>query len=111
MREKKKQRGGRANIIVSILLCALFIPIILLNTVMIVKTYTDPAHLPGVFGIKPAIVLSGSMSPFFEPKALIFVKEIDPARLQEGDVVCYLTDGTAVTHAASSFGVSGSVVS
>lgn len=97
--EKKKDKAnGRASSVVSIILCAIFIPIILMNTTMIIKTYTDPDHLPGVFGIKPAIVLSGSMSPLFEAKALIFVKSVDTAELKQGDVICYLSDGAAVTH-------------
>lgn len=65
---------------------------------MIVKTYTDPSHIPGVFGIKPVIVLSGSMSPAFESKSLIFIKETDSAELKKGDIICYITGKTAVTH-------------
>lgn len=93
-----RRKNGRVGVAVSILLCAIFVPVILINTIMIVKTYTEPEHLPGVFGVKPAIVLSGSMSPLFEPKALIFAKETDPAALREGDVICFLQNGTAITH-------------
>ena len=93
-----KKQEKRVGAVISLILCAIFIPVIFLNTVMIVKTYTDPEHLPGVFGIKPAIVLSGSMSPLFEAESLIFVKEADVSTLKEGDVICYLTGGTAITH-------------
>lgn len=94
----QKKKNGRVGIVMSVLLCAIFIPIILVNVIMIVKTYTDPDHLPGVFGVKPAIVLSGSMSPLFEPKALIFAKQTETAALREGDVICFLQKGTAITH-------------
>lgn len=84
--------------IISIALLIILIPVILVNLIMIIKTYARPDHLPDVFGIKPAIVLSGSMSPLFETNALIFVKEIDTDELTEGDVICFLQGGTAITH-------------
>ncbi len=96
--EVKKKKKGRAGMVVSIILCVIFIPIILINVTLIVKTYTNPDHLPDIFGVKPVIVLSGSMSPVFEAESLIFVKKTDTAQLAEGDIICYMTDGTAITH-------------
>lgn len=96
--EVKKKKKGRAGMVVSIILCVIFIPIILINVTLIVKTYTNPDHLPDIFGVKPVIVLSGSMSPEFEAESLIFVKKTDTAKLAKGDVICYMTDGTAITH-------------
>lgn len=98
MKENSSKRSGKAGIIISIILCVIFLPIIILNLVIIIKTYTNPEHLPGIFGYKPAIVLSGSMSPLFEAESLIFLKSVDTAELKEGDVICYLSGGTAVTH-------------
>ncbi|MBC8571218.1 signal peptidase I [Zongyangia hominis] len=98
MDKKKDKTTGRASMIISIILCVLFVPVILINTVMIVKTYTQPAHIPGIFGIKPVIVLSGSMAPEFDTNSLIFVKQTDTAALKAGDIICYLSDGAAITH-------------
>lgn len=96
--EVKTKRKGLASMIVSIVLCIIFIPVILINVTLIVKTYTNPDHLPDIFGVKPVIVLSGSMSPVFEAESLIFVKKTDASALKEGDIICYMTDGTAITH-------------
>ncbi len=84
--------------IIGAVLCVVFIPIILVNLILIIHTYTNPNEMPGVFGIKPAIVLSGSMEPTIQVGDLIFLHKTDPATLQEGDVVCYLTADKAVTH-------------
>ena len=51
-----------------------------------------------MFGIKPVAVLSGSMEDTFMTGDLIFIKKTDTASLKEGDVVCYLESGQAVTH-------------
>lgn len=95
--EKTKQRKN-VNLIVAIILCVICVPVIIVNTIMIIKTFVTPDHLPGIFGIKPAIVLSGSMRPLFKENALIFVKETDAARLKKDDVICFMQNGTAVTH-------------
>ena len=52
----------------------------------------------GVFGVKPAIVLSGSMEPEILTGDMIFLHKTDPDLLQTGDVICYLDSGQAITH-------------
>lgn len=85
--------------VISVILCILLIPVILMNLILIVSTYVNPNEIPGILGYKPVIVLSGSMEPEFAPGDLIFVKDTkDPAALSEGDVICYLLSGKAVTH-------------
>lgn len=99
-RAEKKQGGVLQTVlnIFGIILCALFIPVIILNMVMIVRSYTDPDHIPSVFGFSPVIVLSGSMYPEFDTGDMIFIQAIDPDTLQVGDVICFLEEETAVTH-------------
>lgn len=84
--------------IVGVVLCIIFIPIIIINLTLIINSYIHPEELPGVFGVKPAIVLSGSMEPTIQTGDLIFIHNTDTQELQEGDVICYLASGTAVTH-------------
>ncbi len=84
--------------VLGVVLCVVFIPVILVNLVLIIGSYLHPDELPGVFGVKPAVVLSGSMDPAIQVGDLIFVESCDPAALQEGDVVCYLSSGKAITH-------------
>lgn len=90
-----------AGNVIGVILCVVFIPLIIMNTILIVKSYTNPDRLPTVFGFSPVIVLSGSMTPEFREGDMIFLKETDPSTLQVGDVICYYGDDnkdTAVTH-------------
>ena len=80
------------------ILCAVFIPVIFINLTLIVSAYTKPGEMPGIFGVKPVIVLSGSMEPAIQTGDMIFLHKADPAQLQTGDVICYLDSGQAITH-------------
>ena len=93
-----EMRAGESNRRLGVVLCIVFIPLIVVNLVLIVSSYLKPDELPGVFGVKPAVVLSGSMDPAIQVGDLIFVNDCDPAALKEGDVVCYLSSGKAITH-------------
>lgn len=95
---QENKRKLSASGIVGVVLCAVFIPIILINIILIAGSYINPGELPGVLGIKPAVVLSGSMEPTIQVGDLIFIRSADPAALQEGDVICYLSSGKAITH-------------
>ena len=84
--------------IIGIIICVLCIPIILLNAALIIRAYMYPDDIPSVFGVKPMICLSGSMSPLFESGDMVFMKEVDADTLKADDVICFLINGTAVTH-------------
>lgn len=50
-------------------------------------------------GIKPYAVLSGSMEPTYQVGSLIYVKEVDPFKLEAGDIITYMLDeDTLSTH-------------
>ncbi len=98
--QKKSRSGGIVVNVLGILLCIILIPVILINLILISKTYTDTAHIPSVFGFRPVICLSGSMEDTFFTGDMILIRQTDrPAELSEGEVICYLTgEGVAVTH-------------
>lgn len=96
MKQKRKKRSLSG--ITGGLLCLLFLPVIILNLLLIADSYRNPEALPGVLGIKPAIVLSGSMEPVIRAGDLIFIHSTETEKLREGDVICYLDSGAAVTH-------------
>ncbi len=98
MTEDSKKKSGRVGFIVSIVLLIILIPIITVNVIFIVKSYTDKDGIPSVLGFKPIIVLSGSMSPAFETGSMIFVRETDTTKLKVGDIICYMSGESAVTH-------------
>lgn len=95
-----QKSGGAQKVfnVLGIILCVIFIPVIILNMVMIVRAYTQPDSIPSVFGYSPVIVLSGSMSPEFEAGDMIIIKKVDPYTLKEGDVICFIEEESAVTH-------------
>lgn len=85
--------------VISILLCIILIPVIIINVMLIINGFTNKSDMPDVFGYKPMIVLSGSMSPTFEAGDMILIKNVEnPAALQKGDITCYLISGKATTH-------------
>lgn len=96
--DTEKKKSGMLWNVVGIILCIIFIPIIIMNLILIIGTYTHPDTLPGVLGYKPVIVLSGSMEPTFMTGDMILLKDADTAALKEGDVICYMQEGSAVTH-------------
>ncbi|MCD2493255.1 signal peptidase I [Lacrimispora sp. NSJ-141] len=95
----KSKRSAKIGTVVSIVLCIMLVPVIVINLILITGTYMNPDEIPGIFGMKPVIVLSGSMEPEFSPGDLIFVKKAkDTDGLKEGEVICYLLSGKAITH-------------
>ena len=52
-----------------------------------------------LFGLKVYTVLSPSMEPEYKTGAVIYVKSIDPKKLEVGDVITFaISDETTVTH-------------
>ena len=52
-----------------------------------------------LMGLRPYVVLSGSMEPVYQTGSLIFVKQVDPFRLDAGDVITFMLDeDTVATH-------------
>ena len=95
-REKKTHRSVSA--VIGTVLCVISVPVIIINLILIIGSYLKPDELPGVFGVKPAVVLSGSMEPSIETADMILIHKTDPEKLKEGDVICYLLSGKAITH-------------
>lgn len=83
---------------VGIVLCVVFVPLLLINVTLIVKSYTNPNEVPDFLGYKPFIVLSGSMEPNIMTGDMVFVKETDPDSLKVGDVIAYKSGSAVVTH-------------
>lgn len=94
---KKDKEINKGVKIVNIVICIILIPVILINFAIIISTYINPDEIPGVLGIKPVAVLSGSMEDTFMSGDLIFIEKSNEV-LKEGDVICYLVSNQAVTH-------------
>ena len=54
--------------------------------------------VPGLLGIKNYYVVSGSMEPQIPVGSMIYVKDSDPLKLKEGDIVAFSVGNSVVTH-------------
>lgn len=74
----------------------------IVTTVLVIAVVLLAIALVGVrlIGYTPYAVLSPSMSPTYNPGDLIYVKEVAPDSITEGDVITFVADkdSTVVTH-------------
>ena len=71
------------------------------TTVLVVLIVILAILLVGVrvVGLKPFVVLSGSMEPDYPTGSLIYVKSVDPFELEADDVITFmLNENTVATH-------------
>jgi len=81
-----------------ILIIIIFLPILIINTILIVKSYIYPNKVPSVFGYKPFIVLSGSMEPEIMTGDLVIIKNCDTNKLKEKDIIAFKSGTSVITH-------------
>lgn len=103
--KRKKSAAEITMFWVSIGLCVLMLPLLLMNVIMIFKAIIKPNEVPSIFGYRPFIVKSDSMYPQIKKDDLIFSKVVDTATLKVGDVITFReyeddgkTLGIVVTH-------------
>ena len=98
-KQKKKLGAGE---IVGIVLCALLIPILVVNVIMIIQGLARPSKVPSIGGYSPLIVLTDSMYPGIKSGDLIIVKSEDAEDIKVGDVISFFdpdsTGTSVVTH-------------
>lgn len=82
--------------IIFIILCLIFLVV---ELVLIIKAKMYEDEIPGIFGIKPMIVLSSSMDDTISKGDLVFVKEVEAEKLEIGDIISYRNmENTVTTH-------------
>ncbi len=82
-----------------VLLVALVIlvPMLLMNLFIMVQSMTNKDEVPSIFGIKPFMVLSGSMESEIHKGDIIFTKVVDPETLAIDDVIAFRDAANTVT--------------
>ena len=87
--------------IVGTVLCIILIPILVINCILIVKSYTSE-EVPSVAGTLPLIVLTDSMYPLIESGDLIICHTAEPEEIQVDDVIAFFdpagNGSSIVTH-------------
>lgn len=96
--EKQKKVSRVTTSIIGILICIVIIPIIVMNVTIIVKSYINPDEVPDFLGIKPFIVITGSMEGTIDGGDLVITKEVDPETLEVGDIISYSIGQSVITH-------------
>lgn len=82
-----------------IFICIVLIPVLIMNISIMVKANTDKDKVPDVFGIKPFMVLSGSMETSIKQGDLIMTRIVDPSTLKVNDVIAFRdAQDTVTTH-------------
>jgi len=74
--------------VVGTVLCLILIPILIVNCLLIVKSYTSE-EVPSVGGYLPLIVLTDSMYPVIESGDLIICHTAEPEEIRVGDVIAF----------------------
>lgn len=82
--------------------CLLLIPLLLMNSVLIIKGYLHRDQVPGIAGIFPMVILTDSMYPELASGDLIFCRCTAAEDVRVGDVICFYdpagNGSTTVTH-------------
>lgn len=92
----------RVLTIIGVVLCAILLPMLLINLTLIAKSYIHKDEVPSVGGIFPMIVLTDSMYPEIESGDLIICRTAQAEDVKVGDVISFydpMGSGTSVvTH-------------
>ena len=80
-----------------IIVITVLLIVLIINVSIIIQTKTKPNLVPNILGFKPFIVLSGSMESKINVGDLVFVKEVNPSKLQVGDIIAFRDSENIVT--------------
>lgn len=101
MKKEKVTPVHKVLTIIGTALCVVLIPILIINCVLIIKSYTSE-EVPNVAGTLPLIVLTDSMYPVIQSGDIIICKTAEPEEVQVGDVIAFFdpagNGSTIVTH-------------
>lgn len=95
-RSSKKNKINIGKILLIIFLI-IAIPLIIIACTIMYKANKYPNKIPDVCGIKPMIVLSGSMESTIHTGDLVFVKMVDSSKLKENDIIAFRNEDNKVT--------------
>ena len=70
----------------------------IMNLTIAIKSYLNPNKVPDFFGIKPFVVNVGSMETEIMAGDLVITKNVDPAKLEKGDIISFKDGNAVITH-------------
>ena len=75
--------------VIGTIMCIILTPILIINLILIVKSYTNQSEVPSVAGWLPLIVLTDSMQPEIASGDLIICHTAEAEEIQKGDVIAF----------------------
>lgn len=106
MKKQKKSLGSRMVTVVSVILCLVLLPVLVVNCTLLIKGLVNSEEIPSLGGVFPMIVLSDSMYPEFASGDLIICRVKGPEQVEAGDVISYYdpqsNSSAVVTHRVQS---------
>ena len=87
----------KVGMIFKIIIICLLLFVLAINISVIIQAKNHEDEVPKILGVKPFVVLSGSMNPEIEVGDLVLVKEVDTNTLKEGDIIAYRDFNDKVT--------------
>lgn len=98
-KQEMKEQIKRVGKVIGKILFAICIIMLVIEIGIIIQSIAYKDKIPSIFGIKPMIVLSGSMETQISVGDLAIVKDIDAKELKEGDIIAFRNgDNTVTTH-------------
>jgi len=88
MKKKESSTAHKILTVVGIVLCVILLPILIINCILIVKSFTSE-EVPSVAGTLPLIVLTDSMYPVIESGDLIICHTAEAEDIEVGDVIAF----------------------
>ena len=105
--KENKELIQKISTITGIVLCALLLPLLIVNITMIIKSYTNKDEVPSVGNYVPFIVLTDSMSGVIESGDFIICQKVEAEDVEVGDIITFYDpagNGTSVvTHRVIEF--------
>lgn len=102
MKKKEISVTHKVLTVVGTVLCAILLPILIINLTLIIKSFTNKEEVPSVGGYLPLIVLTDSMAPKIDSGDLIICHTIKAEDVKEKDIIAFFDpagNGTSiVTH-------------
>lgn len=99
--KQESKKIYRTHKIISKIIYAIIIPIIIIDFILIIKSFINPNKIPDFFGFKNFIIVSQSMEPNIRVGDAVLVKQVDEKELEINDIISF-HDGTDInTHRIS----------
>lgn len=102
-RMPKEKKKVSPLTVISIIICVILLPVLILNVTLLVKSFLNEDEVPSIGGYSPMVVVTNSMEGTIDGGDLVIVKKVDPTTVEKGMIISFFDPasktGTAVvTH-------------